>query len=149
MVLSRLDGSIFLFLFVIFLFFAYKGAKNHSSEDLSNFRFRKVFKKINSKFAIGILSIFSLGLVVFGANLMVKSGVALAGVFGISPWIIGITVFAIGTSLPELAASLTAGFRKVPSISVGNIVGSNIFNILEYVSAKGLCPLQGGEMCRS
>ncbi|MCK4859248.1 MAG: calcium/sodium antiporter [Candidatus Omnitrophica bacterium] len=130
LVLSRIDGFIFLSLFIAFLFFAYKGAKNHSAEDLSGFKFRKVFKKTNSKFVIGILSIFSLGLVVFGASLMVKSGVVLAKIFGISPWIISITVFAVGTSLPELAASLTASFKKIPSISVGNIVGSNIFNIL-------------------
>ncbi|MBU0878863.1 MAG: sodium:calcium antiporter, partial [Candidatus Omnitrophica bacterium] len=47
-----------------------------------------------------------------------------------SPWIVSITVFAIGTSLPELVASLTASLKKIPSISVGNVVGSNIFNIL-------------------
>jgi cation:H+ antiporter len=61
---------------------------------------------------------------------MVNSGVLLAAAFGISPWVVGLTVFAIGTSLPEFSASLTAAFKKVPSISVGNIVGSNIFNIL-------------------
>ncbi len=61
---------------------------------------------------------------------MVRGGVGLAKVFGLSPWIIGITIFAIGTSLPELATSLTASIKRVPSISVGNVVGSNICNIL-------------------
>jgi len=68
--------------------------------------------------------------VILGADFMVKGGSSLARIFGISPWIIGITIFAIGTSLPELVASLTASFKQVHSISVGNIVGSNIFNIL-------------------
>ena len=71
----------------------------------------------------------SLAVVVTGADLLVNAGVNLAKIFGISPWIIGITVFAIGTSLPELASSLTASFKKIPSISVSNIVGSNIINI--------------------
>jgi cation:H+ antiporter len=71
-----------------------------------------------------------IGIVLAGAHLIVYSGVKIANIIGIKPWIIGITVFAIGTSLPEIATSLSAAFRKLPSVSVGNIVGSNIFNIL-------------------
>lgn len=143
LVLSRIDGFILLFFFAIFLFLAYKGAKSHSLElselrNLADFRFKKIFKRTNSKFAIIILAIFSLCLIVLGANLMVRSGVSLAKIFGISPWVIAITVFAVGSSLPELAASLTASFKKIPSISVGNIVGSNIFNILFIL---GMVPL--------
>ncbi|MCD6093821.1 MAG: calcium/sodium antiporter [Candidatus Omnitrophica bacterium] len=145
LVLSRIDGFILLSFFATFLFLAYKGAKTHSLEfselkSLANFKFKKIFKRINSKFAVGISSILSLGLVVLGANLMVRSGVALAKIFGVSPWIIAITVFAIGTSLPELATSLAASLKKIPSISVGNIVGSNIFNILFIL---GIVPLIG------
>ncbi len=143
LVLSRIDGFILLSFFSVFIFLAYKGAKSHSLEfselrNLANFKFKKIFKRTSSKFVIGILSILSLCLIVLGANLMVKSGVSLAKIFGISPWVISITVFAIGTSLPELAASLTASFRKIPSISVGNIIGSNIFNILFIL---GIVPL--------
>ncbi len=61
---------------------------------------------------------------------MVKSGVKAAHTFGISPWVISITIFAIGTSLPELAASMTASLKKASGISVGNIIGSNTLNIL-------------------
>jgi cation:H+ antiporter len=61
---------------------------------------------------------------------MINSGVGIAKDFGVRPWIIAITIFAVGTSLPELAASLAASARKVPSISIGNVIGSNIFNIL-------------------
>ena len=69
---------------------------------------------------------------------MVRGGVGLAQIFGITPWVIGITIFAIGTSLPELVASLAASYKKVHSISVGNIVGSNIFNILLVVGVVAL-----------
>lgn len=130
-VIGRLDGVIFIIFFIVFIIVSYKGSKDSFDQDeLDNFKFRKIFRKANSKPIIFALAFVSLIGVMLGAYLMVKSGARLAAIFGISPWIIGITVFAIGTSLPELVASLSASLRKVPSISVGNIVGSNIFNIL-------------------
>jgi len=129
--LSRLDGAIFIVCFIAFCIISYRGTKkSFDSSEIDNFKFRKLFRKINSRFAIFGLVLLSLAGIVLGADLMVRGGSSLARIFGISPWIIGITIFAIGTSLPELAASLTASIRKVPSISVGNVVGSNIFNIL-------------------
>jgi len=132
LVLNRVDGLIFLVFFGIFCFISYRKARVSPKglQELSNFDFKNLFKKLNSKLLAVLLSIFFIGLVILGANLMVSSGVNLAEIFGVSPWIIAITVFAIGTSLPELAASLSATFKKVPSIGVGNIIGSNIFNIL-------------------
>lgn len=139
LVLGRLDGLIFLIFFIIFCFLSYKKAKTPSSQkELNDFKFKKIFRRVNSRFIILLLFISSLTLVILGANLMVKSGVVLAKIFGISSWVIGITVFAIGTSLPELAASLAASFKKIPSISVGNIVGSNIFNILFVLGVVSL-----------
>lgn len=130
-VIGRLDGVIFIIFFIVFIIVSYKGSKDSFDQgELDNFKFRKIFRKANSKPIIFALAFVSLIGVMLGAYLMVKSGARLAAIFGISPWIIGITVFAIGTSLPELVASLSASLRKVPSISVGNIVGSNIFNIL-------------------
>ncbi len=135
LVLNRLDGFILLFFFIVFIFLSCKKAKtsfikSSGLKDLTDFKFRRIFKKINTKFAVGVLFIFFLVLVILGANLMVISGVALAKIFEINSWIISITVFAIGTSLPELAVSFAASFKKIPSISVGNVIGSNIFNIL-------------------
>lgn len=69
------------------------------------------------------------GLLVFGAQLLVDGAVNIATGFGVSSLVVGLTVVAIGTSLPELAASLAAVRRKETDIAVGNIVGSNIFNI--------------------
>lgn len=136
LVLDRVDALIFLLLFILFCLVSYRGAKLSSEglQELNDFQFNRLFKKINSRLAVSFLSFLLIGVIVLGAHLMVHSGVNLAKIFGISPWIIGLTVFAIGTSLPELAASLSAVFKKVPSISVGNIVGSNIFNILLVLS---------------
>lgn len=70
-----------------------------------------------------------LGLV-FGSNLMVDSGSEIALALGVSRWVIGATLVAVGTSLPELATSLVAAYRREGDISLGNVVGSNIFNVL-------------------
>jgi cation:H+ antiporter len=129
-IISRLDGIIFLGCFVIFFFLSYKGARTPSQlKEVEDLPLRKLLQNTRSRLVIFTVIAVSIAGVVWGADLMVKSGVALAKIFGISSWIIGVTVFAVGTSLPELAASLTAYFKKLPSISIGNIVGSNIFNV--------------------
>ncbi len=71
-----------------------------------------------------------LGLLIYGSNLLVNSAIALARAFGVSEAVIGLTLVAAGTSMPELATSLVAALRRQSDIAVGNVVGSNIFNIL-------------------
>ncbi|WP_411826875.1 calcium/sodium antiporter [Luteolibacter sp. AS25] len=78
-----------------------------------------------------ILLIFAgLGILVLGSNLFVRGAVVMAREFGISEAVIGLTIVAAGTSLPELATSVVAAFKKESDVAIGNIVGSNIFNIL-------------------
>jgi len=130
LLLSRLDGVIFISAFVIFCFISYFGAKKtFDCDEIKNFKIKKSLDKFTTHPPVLLVVLFSLAGVVWGADIMVRGGVGLAKIFAISPWIIGITVFALGTSLPELATSLTASIKNVPSISVGNIVGSNICNI--------------------
>jgi len=76
------------------------------------------------------LSLLGLGMLVLGANWLVNGAVAIARFCGISELVIGLTIVAVGTSLPEIATSLMAGLRGQRDIAVGNAVGSNIFNIL-------------------
>lgn len=76
--------------------------------------------------------------VVVGANLLVEGSVTLARSFGISETVIGLTIVAIGTSLPELATSVVAAIRKRADVALGNIIGSNIFNILGIVGFTAL-----------
>jgi cation:H+ antiporter len=85
------------------------------------------------------------GLVVLvaGSRLLVEHSVALAVSFGISEAVIGLTIVAAGTSMPELATSLVAAFRKQPDIAIGNIVGSNIFNVLGILGlASVISPIE-------
>jgi cation:H+ antiporter len=77
-----------------------------------------------------LLVLAGLTLLIFGSNLLVDSAVSIATALGVSELVIGLTIIAAGTSLPEVATSVMASFRKEEDIAVGNVVGSNIFNIL-------------------
>jgi cation:H+ antiporter len=81
-------------------------------------------------------TLFGLGVLVAGSHLFVGGAVALAEGWGVSQTVIGLTIVAIGTSMPELATSLMAAIRKHSDVAIGNIVGSNIFNIIGIL---GLC----------
>ena len=84
------------------------------------------------------LIIGGLALTIGGAHLFVRGAISLATGFGISETIIGLTVVAVGTSLPELVASLMAAFRRQSDLALGNIVGSNIFNVLFILGATAI-----------
>ncbi len=129
--IQRWEGMVFILLFIGFCYVSWRAARTAVlGEDIAHFQFSRPIQALRSRGLISLVLIGSLGLIGWGSHLMVESGVTIARMIGISPWIIGMTMFAVGTSLPELAASLTASFKKVPNISVGNIVGSNIFNII-------------------
>lgn len=91
-----------------------------------------------------VVLLLALGLVsmVAGAELLVRAASRLAGRIGVSPLVIGLTVVAFGTSAPELAVSVQAGLLGQPGIAVGNIVGSNIFNVLAVLGlSAAMSPL--------
>ena len=79
--------------------------------------------------AIGLI-VLSCAMLTFGADILVDGATTIASAIGVSDKVIGLTIVALGTSLPELAASVAAAFKKQMDISIGNIIGSNIFNIL-------------------
>ena len=75
---------------------------------------------------------------VYGGQLVLENAVYLAQIWGMSERVIGLTVVAIGTSLPELATSAVAAFKKNSDIAIGNVIGSNVFNILLVLGASSL-----------
>ena len=85
-----------------------------------------------------IFTVIGLVLIVAGSKFVVKSATFIATALGLSQRFIGLTIVALGTSLPELFTSVTAAMKKNSDIAVGNIVGSNIFNILFIVGLSGL-----------
>jgi cation:H+ antiporter len=76
--------------------------------------------------------------IIIGAQLLISSSVDIAKALGISEWVIGVTIVAFGTSVPELAVSITAAIRKYYAISAGNLIGSNIFNIFGVIGFAGI-----------
>ena len=85
-----------------------------------------------------ILMLVGLGSLVFGSNLFVDGAVAIAEKFGVSQAVIGLTIVALGTSLPELTTSIVASFKNENDIAIGNAVGSNVFNILSILGISSL-----------
>lgn len=130
--LTRTDGLVLLSFFVIFIYYTLGIAKRiEGSEALYPAKERSI-KKISIMIAAGLLALIS------GGKFIVDGAVDLAAALGISQSTIGLTIVAVGTSLPELATSAMAAYRKNPEIAVGNIVGSNIFNIFFILGISSL-----------
>jgi cation:H+ antiporter len=85
-----------------------------------------------------LMLVLGIGALGIGANWFVEGAVGLARTFGVSEQMIGVTIVAVGTSLPELITSLMAAFRKQPDISLGNLIGSNIFNLLGIIGITAI-----------
>jgi cation:H+ antiporter len=85
-----------------------------------------------------LIAIFGLLLVLIGANWLVNSSIAIAKVLGVNESIVGLTIVAAGTSMPELVTSLIAAIKRQSDIAIGNIIGSNIFNILGILGVTAL-----------
>jgi cation:H+ antiporter len=120
-VLSRIDGIVLLCFFIIFLYYTFQIA---TKKDIEGGQIHKqaLWKSIIF-IILGIAGLF------FGGNYFVEGAVKIARYFGMSDTLIGLTIVAIGTSLPELATSIVAAYKKNPDIAVGNVVGSNILNV--------------------
>ncbi len=124
--IGRIGGIVLLAMFVYFLYNTFRHAKDHPEEGPSD----EVpsTKVITVRRAIALIVGGLVGLVV-GGELIVKSAVDIATRMGVSEAIIGLTIVALGTSLPELATSVIAATKKNADIALGNVVGSNIFNV--------------------
>lgn len=127
--ISFFEGIIFWILFLVYLAYLYVLAKKGSSEE--TIEDRPIWKLLLFIIAGGVV-------VVWGANISVDAAVAIATAIGISEKFIGLTIVALGTSLPELVASVTAAKKGNADIAIGNIVGSNIFNILFVLGTSAL-----------
>lgn len=90
-----------------------------------------------------VLVVLSLAILYFGADFLVKGSSSMAVRAGISPLVVGLTVVALGTSAPELVVSIKSALEGIGSIAVGNVIGSNIFNICVILGISAMiCPLQ-------
>jgi len=121
--IGRFEGLLIFLTLPLLIFYSIYSYKNNSGEDKEN--------RGTSKRHIIQLLMITLGLVflIFGARLTVSSGISFARTFGLSELVIGVTIIAIGTSLPELSTAIFSAIKNEHEIVVGNVIGSNIFNL--------------------
>ncbi|HOI29051.1 MAG TPA: calcium/sodium antiporter [Melioribacteraceae bacterium] len=130
-VITRIDGLVFLGFFLIFLYYTLSITK--SDDDINE----KPIKDLSFMRA-GLYILIGLTGLVFGGKWIVEGAVTIAESFNISQSIVGLTVVAVGTSLPELATSAVAAYKKQSDIAIGNVVGSNIFNVFWILGASSI-----------
>lgn len=140
--ISRIDGVILLVLFLYFLYDTFRSAKQNRTaavkvDDESSADAGENYIILpNWKSAVYIIG--GLAGIVFGGDLVVDSASEIAAAFGLSQTLIGLTIVAMGTSLPELVTSVVASKKGESGMALGNVIGSNIFNILMILSASAL-----------
>jgi cation:H+ antiporter len=135
--LTRIDGLILL---CFFLYFLFRMAKRLQADREEIHVYDKLENQHKSKKLLFDLGLFGIGMVMLplGGHLIVKAAVGLSAILGISEIMVSIFILAFGTSLPELATSVIAAFRKKSEMAIGNIIGSNIFNLLFVLGISSL-----------
>ncbi len=129
--LTRIDGFVLLSFFIIFLYYTFGISKVTGDEE--NIEIKLLSSGKSALFILGGLT----GLIV-GGKWIVDGAVKIAELFDVSQSLIGLTVVAIGTSLPELATSAVAAYKKQADIAIGNVIGSNIFNTFWILGASSV-----------
>ena len=123
----RMEGLILFACIIAYTWFAIIHSTNKKDTEIGQLNPNVPLSKSISLVMFGIL------LLSFGANIFITGAIDIARYFGVSEIVIGMTIVALGTSLPELATSIIAAFRKESAISIGNIIGSNLFNLLSVI----------------
>lgn len=143
--LSRIEGFFFTAGIIAYTYFGYKLSKT-THESLPQESSVAPIKQQNIYLSIGFI-IGGLALLVVGGNLFVDGAVAVAKIFNLSEAVIGLTIVAVGTSLPELFTSVIAAIKKESDIAVGNIIGSNVFNLLGILGISSvISPINSSEI---
>ena len=133
--LDAIDGLVLITLLVLFLTYTFKMSKNNQNHEFDEFE-----QTIDKSQTTKTWAMLLIGLIVLisSAKLVVWGGVEVAQAFGVSDLIIGLTVVALGTSLPELAVSIASVLKKQFEMVVGNVIGSNLFNTIAVLAIPGL-----------
>lgn len=123
------DALISLIYLVLFIYLSF--SISHQETNREEVKSKNVIKNI-------IILIISLGVLLFGAELAVSKSIIIAQELGVSEKFIGLTIIAVGTSLPEITVSVVAAWKKEADLSVGNVIGSNVFNLCGILGVAGL-----------
>ena len=130
-VISRTDGLVLLIFFSAFLYYIFRSMKKEDiPADITD-------QKVSGYYLTGMI-VFGLAGLILGGQLVVDNSIQVASQLGVSEKVIGLTIVAAGTSLPELVTSVVAALKQKSDIAIGNVIGSNIFNIFLIL---GICSL--------
>lgn len=138
--MGRPSGLVFVVLLAAYLFYTYRTESRGPDASAELHALQGSLMRVPHRRAGTCVALAAGGLagVLVGADLLVQSSMAIARGLGIPETVIGLTIVAIGTSLPELATSMAAAFKRQTDIALGNIIGSNIFNILGILGVTAL-----------
>ena len=131
--LSRIDSLILLLFFSLFMLYVFRTMKNAPEIDQGS----SEIKIMSTPLSTGLI-ILGLAMLVGGGTLVVDNAIFIATTYGLSDRLIGLTILAVGTSLPELATSAVAAYKRNTDIAIGNVIGSNIFNLFFILPITGL-----------
>ena len=131
-VINQFEGILLFSFLIIFLIYLLRSQKNEIPDELSENDTPLSASKTALFFILGGLGLWG------GSELLIKGATSLAQDFGVTERVIGVTIVSIGTSIPELAASIIAVIKKEKAISLGNLIGSNIFNILAVLGITSI-----------
>ena len=126
--LSKIEGIVLFTLLIVYLLYLYVKKETIETEEPTHAMYRWD----------PILLFVGIGLVIVGSHFLVESAVSIARFMGVSDWVIGATIIAAGTSAPEFATSLTAAMKSRYGMSVGNLIGSDIFNLFGVLGIAGI-----------
>ena len=126
--LSKIEGIVLFSLLIVYLLYLYVKKETIETEEPTHAMYRWD----------PILLFVGIGLVIVGSHFLVESAVNIARFMGVSDWVIGATIIAAGTSAPEFATSLTAAMKSRYGMSVGNLIGSDIFNLFGVLGIAGI-----------
>lgn len=129
--ISRFDGLLLLFFFILFLYYAFSHMRDEKKSSSGEFKVYNVPKTV-------LLIVLGFACLIIGGRLIVNKAVDLAKILGVSDKIISLTIIASGTSLPELATSAVAAYKRRSDLAIGNVIGSNIFNLLFILGITSL-----------
>ena len=136
--IGRIEGIVFLAGIIAYTVFNVIKSRKEKQKLVIN-EFEESIPKVSRHWALDVLFIvLGLAALIVGSEFLVDNAVGLARLLGLSEAVIGLTIVAVGTSTPELATSIVAAIKKQPDIAIGNIVGSNIFNILGILGVASL-----------
>lgn len=133
-VISRADGFLFLLIMVSYIIFLFTGPKDDFDDVIDEDLVKEKFNWAKTILLLGVGFMLTIG----GANFVVESGTNIARLFGVSEWIIGLFLIALGTSLPELVVSLVAVKNGNAEMGIGNIIGSNVANFSMVLGAASI-----------